>query len=73
MTRFQGREHEQHLFVWEFCVTSKQIYKAQVTMTITIDLANILTCSLVLSIGSVLVALLALRVCILKMQIDLNV
>lgn len=42
-------------------------------MTITIDLANILTCSLVLSIGSVLVALLALRVCILKMQIDLNV
>lgn len=73
MNRFQGREHEQHLFVWEFYVTSKQIYKAQVTMTITTVLANILTCSLVLSIGSVMVALLALRVCILKMQIDLNV
>lgn len=42
-------------------------------MTITTVLANILTCSLVLSIGSVMVALLALRVCILKMQIDLNV
>ena len=42
-------------------------------MTITTILDNILTCSFVPSLDFVIAALLALRVCTLKMQIHLNV